>query len=59
MYADFGGGWIGSITVTEGAVTDRRQLFSGVGPVAAFGFDAEGEVLVLTLEGNIFSITER
>ncbi|MFT5530785.1 MAG: glucose/arabinose dehydrogenase [Candidatus Poriferisodalaceae bacterium] len=59
LYADFGGGWIRSITVTEGVVTDRRQLFSGVGPVAAFGFDAEGEVLVLTLDGNIFLLAEK
>ena len=58
FFADFCEGWVRSLRMAGGAVTeetDRPELGPG-GHVTSFGEDAAGELYLVTMEGGVFKI---
>ena len=57
VYGDFCGG-VWSVRVDGGRATDRRveQLAPGREPFVSFGLDARGELLLVTLAGNVYRV---
>ena len=58
FYADFCEGWVRSLRMAGGTVTeqtDRPELEPG-GLVTSFGEDAAGELYVVTMQGGVFKI---
>jgi glucose/arabinose dehydrogenase len=56
LYADFTVGSIFGLRQTEGKLTGHATLLEQPKNIASFAQDAEGELYVLALDGNIFSL---
>ena len=56
VYGDYGTGFVRGFFYESGAATRESALLTGVGNISSFGFDADGRVLVVTLDGEIFRI---
>jgi glucose/arabinose dehydrogenase len=56
FYADFCEGWIRSFRYDGTEATDEAEHFTNAGSVAAFGEDSDGELYVLTIEGQVFRL---
>ncbi|MFI5372611.1 MAG: PQQ-dependent sugar dehydrogenase, partial [Candidatus Eisenbacteria bacterium] len=57
VFADYCSGWIRSVRVEGGRVTESRLW--GVkrpGSISSFGLDGRGELYVLTLDGGVFRV---
>lgn len=58
FYGDFCGGWVRSFRVEGGEVVDDREVVTRVGVLRSFGLDGDGEILVVTGEGEVLRIVE-
>jgi glucose/arabinose dehydrogenase len=59
LYADYCSGWIRSFRYVGGEAVDSRDWSSVLAPgtgISSFGEDAEGELYVMTLSGNVYRI---
>ena len=53
LYSDWCGGWLRSFRWNGSDATDHTEWLTGLGQVNSFGVDSEGELYVLTWEGEI------
>lgn len=53
VYADFSASVIGAVLVHDGVAVEARDLLGDVPAVVSFGVDHEGEILVVSLAGEI------
>ena len=53
FYSDWCGGWLRSFRWNGTTATDHTEWLTGLGQVNSFGVDSEGELYVLTWEGEI------
>jgi glucose/arabinose dehydrogenase len=60
FFGDFCEGFVRSFRLVNGAVAEQRDwtdaLARGVGSLSAFGVDADGEMYILDLEGDVFKV---
>ena len=59
FYADFCAGWVRSFRLVDGAVVDERDYtpeFGTLSQIVSFGEDAQGELYIVRLGGNIHRI---
>jgi len=54
LYADFCSGWVKSFRLEDGKAQDHHTSLENLSNVSAFGQDAEGELYVLSLNGQIY-----
>lgn len=53
LYADWCGEWVRSFRYQEGELLDHQTRFEDAGQVNSFGVDSEGEIYLLTYEGEV------
>jgi glucose/arabinose dehydrogenase len=53
FYSDWCGGWLRSFRWDGSVATEHTEWLTGLGQVNSFGVDSEGELYVLTWEGEI------
>lgn len=53
LYSDWCGGWLRSFRWDGSMATDHTEWLTGLGQVNSFGVDSEGELYVLTWEGEV------
>ena len=53
FYSDWCGGWLRSFRWDGSTATDHTEWLTGLGQVNSFGVDSDGELYVLTWEGEI------
>jgi glucose/arabinose dehydrogenase len=57
VYADLCAGWVRSFRLSDGEVTDEREWPLGdLGSILSFGEDADGELYVLSSDGNVYRL---
>ena len=56
LYSDFCSGWIKGFRLVDGEAQDRRTWIDDVGNVTSFGVDNQGEIYVLTSQGEVLQI---
>ena len=59
FYADFCAGWVRSFRLVAGAVVDERDYtpeFGTLSQIVSFGEDAQGELYIVSIAGNIYRI---
>ncbi|MBT8215860.1 MAG: glucose dehydrogenase, partial [Acidimicrobiia bacterium] len=56
IYGDFCRGFVRGFFLDGGEASGEAELFTGVGSISSFGVDADGAVLVVTLDGAIYRI---
>jgi glucose/arabinose dehydrogenase len=56
FYADWCGGWVRSFRYAEGEVLDHQLRFEDAGQINSFGVDSQGELYILTYEGEVKKI---
>jgi glucose/arabinose dehydrogenase len=56
FYADWCGAWVRSFRYAEGEVLDHQLRFEDAGQINSFGVDSQGELYVLTYEGDVKKI---
>ena len=56
FYGDWCGEWIRSFKYEAGEVVDHQTRFEEAGQINSFGLDSEGELYVLTYEGEVKKI---
>lgn len=57
FYSDYCAGWLRSFRLVGGQATDLRNWNVGdIGSVVSFGEDAEGEVYIVSFNGNVYRI---
>ena len=56
LYSDYCGGWIRAVRMARGKVADRADLGVSAAEVASFGEDANGELYILSLAGDVFRL---
>jgi glucose/arabinose dehydrogenase len=59
VYADFSASTIGGVLLDSGIAVDARDFLNDVPAVVALGVDHDGELLVVSLTGEISRITAR
>ncbi len=59
LYGDFCAGWIRSLRYENGRAVDHRERLTGLGSITSFGEDADGELYVVTAQGNLSRIVAR
>ena len=60
LYGDFAGGWVRALRRdASGAVVEHAEVLSGLGGVASFGEDTDGELYVITLDGDLGRLIAR
>ena len=60
LYGDFAGGWVRALRRdATGAVVDHAEVLSGLGGVASFGEDNDGEIYVISLDGAVGRVIAR
>lgn len=59
LYSDFCGGWLRSFRYRDGEVADEREWDTVQLPLpTSFGLDADGEVLVVTSDGQVLRLVK-
>jgi hypothetical protein len=56
FYSDWCGGWIRSFRFEGGQIVDHQTRFEDAGQVNSFGVDSEGELYLLTFEGQVLRV---
>lgn len=57
FYGDFCAGWVRSFRLSGGDVTEEREWPLGdLGRILSFGEDADGELYVLSTDGNVYRL---
>ena len=56
LFSDFAGGFLDAVAVGAGGAVEHRRLLEDVGDVVGFGTDGDGEVIVLTLSGDVLRL---
>ena len=59
FYGDWCGEWVRSFRFEGGEVTDHQTRFEEVGQINSFGVDADGELYLLTYEGEVKQLVAR
>ena len=60
FYSDYCSSWIRSVTYADGKVSEPRQwLDGGVGSIASFGEDSQGELYICSSNGRVYRIIKR
>ncbi len=60
LYGDFAGGWVRALRRdATGAAVDHAEVLSGLGGVASFGEDNDGEIYVISLDGAVGRVIAR
>jgi glucose/arabinose dehydrogenase len=53
VYADFCSGFIRGFFTENGIATGEAEILTGLGSISSFGVDADGSVLVVSLDGSV------
>ncbi|HKZ21094.1 MAG TPA: PQQ-dependent sugar dehydrogenase [Acidimicrobiia bacterium] len=56
FYADWCGEWVRSFRYADGEVLDHQLRFEEAGQINSFGVDSQGELYILTYEGDVKKI---
>ena len=56
LYSDYCGGWLRAVRQAGGSVVDRADLGVQATEVSSFGEDADGELYVLSLGGQVWRV---
>ncbi|CAN5256726.1 PQQ-dependent sugar dehydrogenase [soil metagenome] len=59
FYSDWCGEWVRSFRFEGGEVVDHQTRFEGVGQTNSFGVDADGELYLMTYEGEVKQLVAR